>query len=133
MSETAVGSCLCGGVRYEVSGPIGTVSHCHCSMCRKAHGAAFGTYAAVARAAHVIVTGEDLLSAYRSSPEVTRVFCRVCGSPLLWRSHGDAAQWAVFSLATLDTPVIPVRQKHIHVASRAPWFEICDAWPQRPD
>jgi hypothetical protein len=30
------GSCLCGGIRYEVDGPLGMVVHCHCSMCRKA-------------------------------------------------------------------------------------------------
>jgi hypothetical protein len=38
------GSCLCGGIRYVVSGPVYRMSHCHCSMCRKHHGAAFGTY-----------------------------------------------------------------------------------------
>ena len=38
------GSCLCGGVRYETTAPLQGASHCHCSMCRKAHGAAFGSY-----------------------------------------------------------------------------------------
>ncbi len=41
------GSCLCKRVRFEIRGALGRSSHCHCSMCRKAHGAAFGTYAAV--------------------------------------------------------------------------------------
>lgn len=41
------GSCLCGEVRYEIAGDIKYVRHCHCSMCRKAHGAAFGSYAKV--------------------------------------------------------------------------------------
>ena len=43
------GSCLCGTVRYEIRGPVGRVSHCHCAMCRKAHGAAFATYGRVER------------------------------------------------------------------------------------
>ena len=43
------GSCLCGSVRYEVRGLLEPASHCHCSMCRKAHGAAFGSYARVQR------------------------------------------------------------------------------------
>ncbi|MGH8286041.1 MAG: GFA family protein, partial [Steroidobacteraceae bacterium] len=43
------GSCLCGGVRFEIDGPVGRASHCHCSMCRKAHGAAFGTDGRVER------------------------------------------------------------------------------------
>ena len=39
------GSCLCSSICYAVGGPLGPASHCHCSMCRKALGAAFGTYA----------------------------------------------------------------------------------------
>lgn len=126
------GSCLCGGVRYEVSAPVEMVSHCHCSMCRKAHGAAFGTYAGVRSEAHVVTAGAELMREYRSSGHVTRVFCSVCGSPLLWRSEGMDG-WVAFPLATLDTPLVPARQKHIHVESRALWYEISDHWPQRPD
>ena len=40
------GSCLCGDVVWEASGKLERMSHCHCSMCRKAHGAAFATYVA---------------------------------------------------------------------------------------
>ncbi|MFT6138608.1 MAG: hypothetical protein ACJAUJ_001703, partial [Salibacteraceae bacterium] len=29
------GSCLCGGIQYEISGPLTDVLNCHCSMCRK--------------------------------------------------------------------------------------------------
>ena len=43
----ARGSCLCGGVAWEADGPFDLMSHCHCSICRKAHGAAFATYVAV--------------------------------------------------------------------------------------
>jgi hypothetical protein len=42
-----VGSCLCGTVRYELRATIESLCHCHCIMCQKAHGAAFGTYAPV--------------------------------------------------------------------------------------
>ena len=38
------GSCFCGTVRYEVSGPFESMVNCHCSMCRKHHGAGFATY-----------------------------------------------------------------------------------------
>ncbi len=37
------GSCLCGGVKYEVSGGIQTVTNCHCSLCRKMSGSAFAS------------------------------------------------------------------------------------------
>jgi len=62
------GSCLCGSVRYEVRQPLGRIVHCHCSMCRKAHGAAFRTRAAVRVADFRWIAGEDLLTHYESSP-----------------------------------------------------------------
>ena len=76
------GSCLCGGVRYEVDGGLGRVVNCHCSMCRKATGAAFRTRASVKPAAFHWLGGEELVSRYQSSPGETRTFCRVCGATL---------------------------------------------------
>ena len=43
------GSCLCGNIVYEISGPIIGINYCHCMQCRKAGGSAFGTSAAVQR------------------------------------------------------------------------------------
>lgn len=128
-TPTYSGSCLCGQVRYEVS-HITSTSHCHCGMCRKAHGAAFATYASVLKENHVFTAGAALVKTYRSSAQVTRSFCSACGSPLLWHSQGPFAAWVSFPLAALDTPYHPPRQKHIHVASRVPWFPIRDDWPQ---
>ena len=54
------GSCLCGGVRYEVTGELRDMEHCHCSMCRKIHGAAFGTYAEVDCADFRWIEGTDI-------------------------------------------------------------------------
>ena len=48
------GSCLCGAVRYEVSDPFEEMHHCHCSKCRKAHGAAFSTFARTSNQAHFV-------------------------------------------------------------------------------
>lgn len=61
------GSCLCGSVRYEVGGPVHDVHHCHCSMCRKAHGAAFSTFARLDAAAFRVVAGADQVRSSRSS------------------------------------------------------------------
>jgi hypothetical protein len=61
------GSCLCGGVRYEVTGPVHDVHHCHCSMCRKAHGAAFSTFARLTAGDFRVVAGAADVRAYRSS------------------------------------------------------------------
>lgn len=124
------GSCLCGGVRYEIRAEIKGVSHCHCQMCRKAHGAAFATYGSVLRESHAFVEGASLLRSYQSSPGVTRMFCAVCGSPLAWRREGEFSGWISIPLGTLDSACVPKKHKHIHVASKAPWHVIADGWPQ---
>src|SRR5437762_3351156 len=68
------GRCLCGGVRYEIDGEIGSVVCCHCSQCRRASGTAFATNASV-RAEHFrLIAGQDLLTEYESSPGKFRAF-----------------------------------------------------------
>lgn len=127
MSQSNFGSCLCGTVRYEVRSKIRAVSHCHCGMCQKAHGAAFGSYGSVPVADLVITHGDALLRRRDSSPGITRTFCSACGSPLTWHSiHGGAALWISFSLGTLDTPFSPMKQKTLHLASKAFWYEAED-------
>ena len=123
-----LGSCLCGAVRYEVRSQIKAVSHCHCSMCRKAHGAAFGAYGSVPMDDFVVTHGAEVLHSRDSSPGVTRTFCSACGSPLTWHSaHGNAAPWISFSLGTLDTSFTPLKQRNVHLASKASWYAADDA------
>jgi len=124
------GSCLCGGIRYRIEGPIAAVSHCHCSMCRKAHGAAFATYGSVRKTNHAFVAGTERLRQFQSSGSVTRTFCSTCGSPLLWHKQGKFSDWISFPLGSLDIEYVAPAHKHIHVASKAPWYEIADHWPQ---
>lgn len=76
----AKGSCLCGTVQYEVDGPFEVMSHCHCSMCRKHHGAAFATFVTVPLSGFRWVAGEEALSTYQSSAYGKRTFCGKCGS-----------------------------------------------------
>lgn len=123
------GSCLCGSVRYEVRGPLGPATHCHCSMCRKAHGAAFGSYARVQRSEFVLLSGADDIASYQSSPEVTRTFCRRCGSTLQFIR---ATRPNTFSLAlgTLDDDPGVRPSMHIHIESKVPWLDINDGIPQ---
>lgn len=124
------GSCLCGAVRYEVRGPLGVTSHCHCSMCRKAHGAAFGTYARVRRADFVLLAGADAIASYRSSPHVVRTFCRTCGATLQFLNDERPENFGL-ALGTLDDDPGVRPSMHIFAASKAPWFEITDGLPQR--
>ncbi len=122
------GSCLCGGVRFEVAGEVGTLTLCHCSQCRKAQGAAFAAAAPVRSADFRLLSGEDLLQAYESSPGKQRVFCRRCGSPILSRRASDT-QWLRIRAGLLDTPLGRRADMHIFCADRADWDERLDDLP----
>jgi hypothetical protein len=121
------GSCLCGAVKYEIDGPLGDASSCHCSMCRKAHGAAFGTYAGLNPDEFRWVSGEDMVSVYNSSPDGGRCFCQKCGSTLGAMQNGKVG-WITLGPVDGDPGVRP--QLHIFVGSKAPWHDITDQLPQ---
>ena len=123
------GGCLCGGIRYEITGPIGSALYCHCSMCRKAQGSAFRARLAVPKSSLRFVQGEELLTQYRSSSNTVRTFCRVCGSPMVnfWTREPDNYGLALGTLDD-DPGVRPAR--HEFVGSKAPWYEITDGLPE---
>ena len=126
------GSCLCRAVRYEVTGPVHDVHHCHCSMCRKAHGAAFSTFARLTSAAFRVTAGGGRVRAYRSSSRIERTFCDICGARLTVRFDGmPDTVWV--SLATFDDDPGVRPGVHTFVGSKAPWTEISDALPQFPE
>lgn len=124
------GSCLCGAVKYQIDAPIKSATHCHCAMCRKAHGAAFGSYGNVRRKDFRLIQGQDSVVEYHSSPGVTRSFCKQCGSTLLWLSEAPYPEWLSVALGTLDTPLGNIPQKHIYPESKADWYVIADGLPQ---
>ncbi|KIY39915.1 ribulose-phosphate 3-epimerase [Pseudomonas sp. 10-1B] len=122
MKEAYQGSCLCAAVSYLLLTPPKAVSHCHCSQCRKSHGAAFASYGSVPRNMLRILRGATNIKAFASSPTVMREFCAVCGSSLFWsRSQGEFADWVSIALGTLDTPFLPKKQQHLHLECAAPW------------
>ena len=68
------GSCLCGGIKYQINGRLSGAMNCHCSMCRKAQGSAFRSRAAVKSAEFEFVQGEELLPSTNRHREITGVF-----------------------------------------------------------
>jgi len=86
---TLSGSCLCGGVTYRCSGPLGPIARCYCVQCRKASGAECATNADVRRGSFRLLTGKELLGEFESSPGQLRVFCGRCGSPIFKRYADD--------------------------------------------
>lgn len=125
------GSCLCGALRYEVEGPFTFVMNCHCSMCRKHHGAPFATFAAAPLGGFRWLSGQETLGEYASSKNGKRLFCTVCGSvaPLLLSDWG----LAVVPAGNLDGNAAIQVQAHLFVGSRAPWYSISDELPQHQE
>lgn len=122
------GSCLCGAIRFEVSRPLRYVTHCHCSMCRKSHGAAFATDGLVPLDEFRWLDGEHELAHFESSPGTYRCFCRICGSRVVMKPKGWTDKILVY-LGVLDDDPVARPGGHIFVPERAPWFEITDALP----
>jgi hypothetical protein len=123
------GGCQCGKIRYRVDGAVQELSNCHCEMCRRMHGAAFGTYAGVKTTDFQWLGGESSVKAYASSPGVVRTFCANCGSTL--QALFDEEPGVVYlTMGTVDgNPDCP-EPFHIFVGSKAPWFTITDDYPQ---
>ena len=122
------GSCLCSGVRYEIDGPVADMTNCHCGMCRKAAGAAFVTSVTAQGADFRWTQGEELVETYKSSAELDRAFCRVCGSSLVVIEPKTAEVFV--SAGTLDDDPGIRLESHIFVGSIAPWHEILDDKPR---
>ncbi|MEL7466007.1 MAG: GFA family protein [Pseudomonadota bacterium] len=87
MRKKNTGSCLCGGVAYEVEGTLREVVACHCEQCRKTSG--HHVAATQAPIAAVTITADETLTWYRSSDEAERGFCARCGGNVFWCQIGS--------------------------------------------
>lgn len=116
------GKCLCGEVRWKIKGEPQSACHCHCSMCRKAHGAAFGTYYFFSKENFEWMSTRDSVIEYRSSAALGRAFCGECGSVVPVFSD-DGATCYVPAGSHDDGPAV---RTHIFVGSCAPWNQISD-------
>ncbi len=116
------GSCMCGGVTYEIHEKIGEITHCHCTTCRKAHGSAFSSVAAVQIDDFKFISGENLIKCYQSSPDKVRCFCSNCGSHIY--AHRENHKHYILRLGTLDDDPVVRPTSHIWISLKAPWYEI---------
>ena len=122
------GSCLCGDIAFEIDGPVESIGHCHCSMCRKFHGSAFATFGTAARENFRWVRGAERVSVYRSSASGYRSFCPRCGSAV--PGAGEDMPFVLVPMGNLaDDPGTRPRL-HFFTGSMAPWHTIADDLPQ---
>jgi len=127
------GSCLCGGVRFEIDKITGPFELCHCTNCRKASGSAFVPWIEFQRADFRLQRGAELIKTFeapvRNKPPGYRTsFCSQCGSPVP-DIHSDSARLEVHAGVLDDDPQIRP-DRHILVEVKSAWFTICDELPR---
>jgi len=122
----ASGSCLCGAIEFTLSGEFSNMTHCHCSMCRKIHGAQFATYF---RADSITYNqGQEFIQQHQSSPGFMRSFCNQCGSALPENSTTGEGVYVPAGLMNDDPGIKP--EAHIFAESVASDYTITDSLPQ---
>jgi hypothetical protein len=116
------GSCLCGGVQFEITGRYSAIGQCHCSKCRKVSGAASNAVLYAAAGSLHWTAGENLVREFRLPDGWGPAFCGTCGSPLPKRDSSGKIYYVPAGLLD-DDPGVRV-ERHIFVGSKAPWDEI---------
>ena len=123
------GGCLCGAVRYLVTGSLRPVVMCHCTQCRRMTGHFMATTAARRRDFQLTAAGE--LKWYAASDEARRGFCARCGSTLFW--DGAGRDYISIAAGTLDDSSGLTVACHIYVANKGAYYEIGSGVPQVAD
>lgn len=122
------GSCLCGEIQLTVSGPITSIIHCHCSLCRKSSGTAYATNGFVATEHLHIEKGLSFLTHFEMKPGKKRHFCSQCASPVFSSNSTDPERLRI-RLGILDTPIEEKPGSHNFVTSKASWDTFEEALP----
>ncbi len=125
-SRKVSGSCFCGAVKFHFDLPSKWCAHCHCSMCRKVHGAGYVTWVGFADTHFHLDEGKSELSWFESSKGANRGSCSTCSSSMLFRSERWAGELHV-ALACLDEPIDRQPQAHAFHDSHVDWMPLDDA------
>ena len=120
------GACLCGAVRFQISGDMRGVVACHCGQCQRYHGN-FAAYSACNR--EQLAFDEDRgLTWFGSSDKARRGFCGTCGSSLFWEP--SFADYISIAAGALDQPSGLKLVRHIYTCDKPDWYEITDGLEQ---
>ena len=123
--EALRGSCLCGGVQFELSEPPEALRYCHCESCKKLSGGIGTVNGRVPSTAIRIVEGEDLLQTFEPPGGSAKTFCLACGSNLFGGGWPDSETCSIRATA-IDDPFDARPSAHIFVRSVAAWETLPD-------
>ncbi len=118
------GSCLCGAVNLTVRSFSKKAAHCHCSMCRKFHGAAFATLVGVRDLRWL--SGVESIKEFTAENGTIRSFCSKCGSSIGFRVKGADISEIELAIAIFDEPIPVVPDAHIYTNYKANWSILND-------
>jgi hypothetical protein len=126
---TLTGSCLCGGVRFAVTGETKRFYHCHCSRCRKATGTGHASNLFMQPAQLHWLAGSELVRAYKipEAMRFTNQFCGNCGGRVPRQSEGSDIVMIPAGSLDDNPPLLP--QARIFTGSRARWSCAGDELP----
>lgn len=129
MTSTPVhqGGCYCGRVRLRFDTAPQSVIHCHCGQCRRLSGGAFTTWISVARSA-LQIEGAEHLQAFDATANVTRHFCRTCGTHV-YTGDRRLPEVAGLPAGVVDDGRVVTPQAHYFVDDRTPWHVPDDGLP----
>jgi len=130
MTTPLTGSCLCNAIQFEIDQFQPEAAHCHCSMCRKFHGALFATYGSVKKAHFRWVTGKDELKTFSASNGTERSFCERCGSSLVFASPNASSDIIEIALGAVEGDIPLEPDAHIFVGSGSSCTRISDSLPK---
>ncbi|MGT2802920.1 Uncharacterized conserved protein [Streptococcus henryi] len=118
------GSCLCKAVTYQTDQEIAELVFCHCSFCRKATASGFSVNARIKREKLQLLTGEDRLVIYSSSPGKDRYYCSTCHSQIFHRQE-ELPDLLTLKMGTVDTSeqdMAQVPKRHIFQDQHFNWL-----------
>ena len=122
------GSCGCGGVQFEIAGPVSMSRYCHCANCRKFSGTAQSAWGLAESADFKITAQSSAVSKYDAGSGGLRVFCAACGSPL-WFEPKNMPEYRGIDLGAIDSGTVAAPGSHWWVASNPSWAAIADDLP----
>ena len=125
--STMTGGCLCGQLRYEISGQADCTVHCHCRACRRTTGAAISTWTTVAIENFHVTQGEP--ETYSSTDKCTRQFCPVWGSQIAFQ-HEEYEGYVDVAVGSLDNPDTMPPERHLWFARQISWTQIDSHLPK---
>ena len=123
------GSCLCGSVKFKITGDFESFYLCHCEHCQKDTGSAHAANLFSQSAELVWQAGETAISKFTlPGTRHSKSFCKLCGSALPNIQMGGAL--LVVPAGSLDSKFTIRPTAHIFTSSKAPWDSELEAIPE---